>query len=104
MRLIDLDPRWYSSGRPNNRVGFTFECPCQACAGRGTRLAVAVHLDGTNLDPDPENPQQFPAGEHVWTMAAGDSFENLSLTPSVDASGSGHWHGHITAGEIVGGI
>jgi hypothetical protein len=96
MRLTDLDPRWYA-GRTGDRQGFTFACPC--CAG-ATRLAVAVHLDGTNLDPDPECPQQFAAGEYVWTVAGGSGFSDLSLTPSVDASGSGHWHGHITDGEI----
>ena len=29
---------------------------------------------------------------------------DLTATPSIDASSSGHWHGHITNGEIVGGI
>lgn len=98
MKLVDLNPRWYEAVAAGNRVGFTFDCPC--CAG-ASRLAVAVHLDGTNLDPDPDNPQQFAAGEHVWTISSGDGFENLSLTPSVDASGSGHWHGYITNGTIA---
>lgn len=99
MKLTELEPRWYEAGKPGNRVGFTFDCPC-CRGGIGSRLAVAVHLDGTNMDPDPENPQQFAAGEHVWTVAAGGGFDDLSLSPSVDASGSGHWHGHITNGEI----
>lgn len=29
---------------------------------------------------------------------------DCTVTPSIDASASGHWHGHITNGEIVGGI
>lgn len=29
---------------------------------------------------------------------------NLTVTPSLDASAAGHWHGHITDGEIVGGV
>lgn len=29
---------------------------------------------------------------------------DLTVTPSIDASASGHWHGFITNGEIVGGI
>lgn len=33
----------------------------------------------------------FPIGE-------GDTFDNLTLTPSVDRSGDGHWHGFITNG------
>lgn len=100
MRLVDLDPRWYEN-MAGMRLGITFACP--HCASSGQRLAIAVHLDGTDMDPDPVNPQQWAAGEHVWAVAGGDGFENLSLTPSVDAS-PGHWHGFITNGEIVGGI
>lgn len=99
MRLIDLDPRWFE-GRSGDRQGITFECP--HCPTSGQRLAVAIHLDGTDLDPDPENPQQWAAGEHVWALGEGvTGFADMTLTPSVDASGSGHWHGHITGGEIA---
>lgn len=100
MKLTDLDPRWYST-RDDVRHGITFECP--HCIGSGQRLAIALHIDGTNFDPDPENPQQWAAGEHVWTITAGQGFGDLSLSPSVDASPS-HWHGFITDGEIVGGL
>ena len=30
----------------------------------------------------------------------GETFETLTLTPSVDASAAGHWHGHVTDGEV----
>lgn len=26
--------------------------------------------------------------------------DDVTVTPSIDASASGHWHGHITDGEI----
>ena len=52
------------------------------------------------MDPDPDNPQQFEAGEKVWAVASGEGFVDLSLTPSVDASKAGHWHGFITNGEV----
>lgn len=97
MRLIDLEPRWYERGE-GNRVGMTFECP--HCRETGQRLAVALHLDGTNMDPDPDNPQQFAADERIWTVVGGSGFEDLTLTPSIDASASGHWHGFITNGGI----
>jgi hypothetical protein len=29
-----------------------------------------------------------------------DDFATMSVTPSIDASASGHWHGHITDGEM----
>jgi hypothetical protein len=44
--------------------------------------------------------QVIPAGERVWTVAGGASFSDVTLTPSVDASQAGHWHGFITDGEI----
>lgn len=98
MRLIELDPRWYSTSGDVHH-GMTFNCP--HCPTSGSRLAIALHVDDTNFDPDPANPQQFAAGEAIWTIIGGDSFENLSLSPSVDASAHGHWHGYITNGYIV---
>jgi hypothetical protein len=100
MKLTDLDPRYYVNGIHPHPVGITFDCPCCKGSARAVRLAIALHLDGTNFDPDPSNPQQFAAGETIWTIAAGDSFSDISVTPSVDASKNGHWHGFITGGEI----
>lgn len=96
MKLVELAPRWYSTSG-DARHGMTFDCP--HCPGSGCRLAIALHVDGTNFDPDPSNPQQFAAGETVWTIARGSGFDDISLTPSVDASAHGHWHGFITNGE-----
>ena len=103
MRLLDLNPRWYDALQRDNdgtrnieRAGLTFDCPC--C--REMRLAVATHPHGVCLDPDPDNPRSMPAGQHVWAMT-GSGFDDLTLAPSVDASGFGHWHGFITNGEIL---
>lgn len=38
----------------------------------------------------------------AWTIDSQD-FETLTVTPSVDASAAGHWHGFLTAGQVVGG-
>lgn len=38
--------------------------------------------------------------EHIWELNGVEDFHNLTLTPSVDASKVGHWHGFITNGEI----
>jgi hypothetical protein len=102
VKLTELEPRYFVRHEGGQPVGITFDCP--HCPGSGPRLAIALHMDGTNFDPDPDNPQQFETDDTIWTIAAGDSFDNLSLTPSVDASKSGHWHGFITNGEIVGGL
>ncbi len=36
----------------------------------------------------------------AWTRV-GEDFDTLSVTPSLDASAAGHWHGHIKNGEIA---
>jgi Family of unknown function (DUF6527) len=40
--------------------------------------------------------------ETAWTIS-GQDFETMTVTPSLDASAAGHWHGFITAGNIKGG-
>ena len=74
----------------DQKAEFTFECP--HC--RTTRLGVAVHEHGL-IDVDHADIR----AAYVWDMT-GDQFDSLSLSPSVDASKRGHWHGFITNGEI----
>jgi hypothetical protein len=92
MRLIDLNPRWFVDAALSDSrsgMGITFECP--HC--RTTRLHAAF-----------ENPiDGGPKGEHSvhhWARQ-GETFETLTLTPSIDVSASGHWHGFITNGEVT---
>lgn len=103
MRLTDLEPRWYSV-EGDERHGVTFECPCCVGTERACRLGVATHPLGANHDPEPDNPRLIPSGEHIWAMSNGEDWNMLSLSPSIDASKCGHWHGYITNGEIVGGV
>jgi hypothetical protein len=94
MRLTDLNPHWFTEGDSPDIVGITFDCPC--CAGK-SRLGV--------LFQEPIDRDGLPTDVH-WTEhktlwhREGDSFETLSLTPSIDCSKWGHWHGFITAGEV----
>lgn len=104
MRLVDLNPRWgidadlvvdgevrHFEGRHGMAV--SFDCPC-GCRGteRETRLAVWFEnpIDGLPKTDDATR----------WWARTGDTFETLTLTPSIDVSHRGHWHGHITNGEI----
>jgi hypothetical protein len=83
-------------------MGVTFWCP--HC--RNIRLGVAFKnpIDGgtdDNMTPHHDGlghvlPHQ-PVPEWV---RSGDTFEDLTLSPSVDTSASGHWHGFITNGSI----
>ncbi len=68
------------------------------------RVAFENPIDGG--PPEPKRMVTFPDGhkqESVRWTRSGDTFETLTLTPSVDAAshGVGHWHGFITNGEIT---
>ncbi len=103
MRLTDLDPHWYAyAGRHGQ--GIDFDCP-HCPAGQRTKLAVAFAnpLDGG--PPEELRDFKFPdgtAGRTVYWYRTGETFDMLSLSPSVDAQsrGVGHWHGFITQGEV----
>src|ERR1043166_1798615 len=95
MRLSELEPRWQVPIRVSVMLptGVSFLCPCW----RGRRLSVPF----TNpIDPGGllSNTGWQPTGRS-W-QRTGDTFDTLSVYPSVDYSGSGHWHGNIIAGEI----
>lgn len=115
MKLRELDPRWFAEpGR--GPQGLTFLCPhCRAI-----RLAVAFDppIDGgpvVSLAPKALWPLLWPPGgtpadgsgamtvvpPGVHWSRTGETFETLTLSPSVDASASGHWHGTVAAGEAT---
>lgn len=100
MKLLDLDPRWAMDAdiviggikrHYENRQGMCVSFECPHC--RVQRLAVwfANPIDG--LPPTDDASTLF--------QRTGETFETLTLSPSVDASKSGHWHGHVTNGEIM---
>ena len=107
MRLTDLEPRWI---HPNL---FVFLCPhCRkdllTCKNvvmshrEQYDLYEKVFGQDWNLLIVPCNP------DFCWsifgTIPADISaafIQNLTVTPSIDASPSGHWHGWITNGEVT---
>ena len=101
MRLIELEPRWLSYGGNPNAV-LLFRCPC--CREMWlTCTAVAL----ATRDQFEILRTQFPGngGQVVtckmlaWQMAGVPDFDSLTVTPSIDASASGHWHGSISNGD-----
>lgn len=108
MRLLDLSPRWFDvPGTGTDKDGVTFLCP--HC--REVRLAVQF-ANPVDAEPKPlmSNKDQrrhvhdlgtfdVPPGT-LWGRT-GETFETLTLNPSVDASQAGHWHGWIRNGEAV---
>lgn len=104
MKLSELNPRWQIEDiRTGRRVGVNFDCPGACCAGKpsardewdemrhsgAVKLIVAVPfkiaLDGA------------PWSANGWDRT-GDTFETLTLSPSIFPPG--HWHGYIRNGEI----
>jgi hypothetical protein len=114
MRLVDLRPRWFAEEGRHGQ-GLTFDCPC--CVGRpdAVRLAVAFvpALDGgppcslkiSKLVPVLWPPPATGPGHDIcppgihW-QRTGETLETLTLSPSIDASTAGHWHGFVTRGEV----
>ena len=100
MRLPDLWPRWI---HPNV---FMFLCP--HCQG------IFLTCKNVAMDHDTQQAlfealyERYPGIVIVgckescaWKWENAHNFDQISITPSLDASAAGHWHGHITAGAIV---
>jgi hypothetical protein len=106
MRLTELEPRWFDvPGVGTNKDGVTFLCP--HCRQRRLGVQFANPIGG---EPRPAMTQKeknlhlergtFDVPPGILWQRTGETFEDLTLQPSVDASKSGHWHGCITNGEV----
>jgi Family of unknown function (DUF6527) len=96
MRLLELTPKWYTLAGDGPRVGISFECPhCRA-----TRLAIVFHHKGKEAIEDAVIHAESPSTDHIWTIE-GNDFDDITFSPSIDASASGHWHGFIRNGVVA---
>lgn len=99
MKLAELDPHFFSDGEERHGMGISFECP--HCRDHRLGVYFANPIDGG--PPATEESRRWTDGTGRLRMMplwqrTGDTFETISLSPSVDASESGHWHGFITNG------
>jgi hypothetical protein len=114
MKLTDLKPRWFDvPGVGTNKDGITFLCPCDACKKLPEPRRLAVQFaNPIGSDPLPQMTQKeknvhlfelrtFDVAPSTLWQRTGETFEDLTLSPSVDASKSGHWHGYISNGQIT---
>lgn len=103
MRLTDRHPEWVGAGgagilnadgspaAERHGVGVLLDCPC------GCDRPLYVPFENP-LDGGPPLTTDHP----IWHRD-GDTFETLTLTPSILRSpeqGGCGWHGFITTGEI----
>jgi hypothetical protein len=100
MRLSELNPRWVGlhnwSSESIYHIGVSFDSPTT-----GKRLAILFKpaIDPDNLTQRYQFGDYFPQAKK-WDRV-GDTFETLSLMPSLDFSANGEWHGNITNGSIT---
>lgn len=106
MRLVDLEPRWHAhDGNPH--ALFVFLCPHCAHTERRVRLSCTLipikagHQHEIFEAAYGKCPVVVGCKFLGWKMKRGPSFETITITPSLDASASGHWHGFIKNGEIT---
>lgn len=98
MKLTDLEPRWLTPDV------FIFRSP----VGHGNWLSCPRirmnHREQWDLF-EQEMKDQVVVGwkEDCMWKYEGSDFNQMTVTPSIDASASGNWHGFITNGLIVGG-
>lgn len=111
MKLIDLSPVWLE--HEGRRVAIMFRCPCCIPKKRWF-LTCFFEATGTLPKGTADDIVQAALAQAGWSedemvvgcnpkaawSRTGDDFSSLSIHPSIDASASGHWHGHIVSGEI----
>ena len=110
MRLTELDPRWVLD-RDGKRIAFTFRCPTNPRWRQLCKAVIASTQEQWDwlggFDSDDCEITQTAKPSFAWTIIGGiegASFETMTVTPSIDGSPGGLWHGFITAGQVNGGI
>ena len=102
MRLNDFQPHWIGiNASPDRglRIGLSFLCPhCQ-------QIRLTVYFK-PQINPNHTIFPDWPVERSMtnvlwWDRISGDTFDDLSLAPSIDYSGSHHWHGSIVNGECI---
>jgi hypothetical protein len=100
MKLTELDPAWLE--RDGKRVGFVMRSPKDRS---WWQIVVSEPMDRreqwelAKAANDGDSALQAAGPGVAWSIAG--EFENLTVTPSVDGSRGGLWHGFITNGEII---
>lgn len=99
VKLTDLSPRWLSkdvlmfrspAGKGDwitcKRVQMSFKDQCRL-----------IYEDNPDLKGEVV---VTTAPDYAWTFN-GDDLDAMTITPSIDASASGNWHGFVTNGEVA---
>lgn len=95
MRLTDLEPQWLTPDM------FMFKSP----SGHGDwltckRVPMGLKEQYDMIYPAHKGKIVVQTVEGMAWKFEGNDFATMTVTPSIDASASGNWHGFITNGEI----
>ena len=100
LKLTDLNPRWVGLPGPIYD-GVSFDCP--HCRVQRLAITFSPPIDPNGLWPRIVQPTY--AGINVWRRRSGDTFDTLTINPSINVNFridvAGHWHGFITNGEVT---
>jgi hypothetical protein len=108
MRLAELEPEWVTDGWAKGfrrtddfaeAQGIIFACPhhFQKNGGLIGTHSILIWFAERDVPADCEP-------KHRWKVAGGSSFDDLTLSPSINLQVGGdadEWHGFITNGEIT---
>lgn len=103
MKLIDLEPRWI---HPNI---FVFLCPhCRKIllSCKNVQMTHREQWDILSAERAKIGMEIVPTKpDQAWSISGSVPIDtraafvtDLTVSPSIDASASGHWHGTITSG------
>ena len=97
MRLTELRPKFFVDTHEGRQgLGVNFDCP--HCVPRMLEERQRISIPFAN----PLDGGRPPAWARVAWQRSGETFEDLTLTPSIDFKhANGGWHGFITNGEMV---
>lgn len=103
-RLIDLAPRWLE--HDGQRIGFMFISPArpdfwQTCMFAPTERRVQRAAIAALIPREQDRCQVQMCNPAARWTASTDDFATMSVTPSIDGSAGGLWHGFITNGQII---
>lgn len=102
MKLTSLNPRWIGAGgdgvtgadgkpAPHREgIGVMFDCPC------GTPDEVIF----VHVDPPLDRGPLLADAKRNWKRE-GDSFEAMTLSPSIKKLDGCKWHGFVRNGEVT---
>src|SRR5574341_2614043 len=101
MKLTELNPRWVGHGGEGirnrdgspvprrERIGISFDCPCPTVCGERVYVPFENPADGGPAVSEP-----------AW-QREGETFELLTINPSIQRVGGCAWHGWVRSGEVV---